>query len=60
MSTPSARQFYLALLAVIATGESIRVGTTTLSPKREWPRSDTALWGLALDMARAEAEGVAA
>lgn len=53
--TPSARQFYEALIDVIASGEPRRVGSITLDPRREWPAtSDTALWGLALDMAEAE------
>lgn len=54
MPTPSAREFFLALIAVKATGEPEKVGTTVIRPDREWPTSSTALWGLALDMARAE------
>ena len=60
MKTPSAKDFYLALIDVIASGEPRRVGSITLSPATEWPTSDTALWALALDMERKEGEGVAA
>lgn len=61
--TPSARQFYEALVALFATGEPQIVGSTLLRPDREWPTSSTALWGLAIDLAKAEPDattGVAA
>lgn len=51
---PTPQDYLEALLAVISTGESRRVGSTLLDPRKEYPRSPEGLMAYAEDLARAE------